>query len=85
MAICLTIQTGGALKVATNPSPASCTGYIALQRDEYEHYQSLYQASIAPYDYLNGAAIFGFFFTFTVGLWMVSRSAGEIMSAVKRF
>jgi len=85
MAACLYFQSNGTAKLDVGISPANCNNYIVLQPDEYAHYQALYQASVAPYDYLQGGAIFGFFFTFTVGVWMVARSAGEIMSAVKRF
>jgi len=85
MAACLYFQSNGSARLDVGIAPASCNNYIVLQRDEYLHYQALYNASVAPYDYLNGAAIFGFFFTFTLGLWLVSRSAGEIMQAVRRF
>lgn len=85
MAACLYFKSTGAAFLDVGISPDQCVNYIVLQRDEYQHYQALYQASVAPYDYLGGAAIFGFFFSFTVGLWAVARSAGEIMDAVKKF
>ena len=85
MAACLYFANNGTARLDVGISPDQCRNYIVLQRDEYQHYQAMYQASIAPYDYLAGAEIFGFFFSFTLGVWIVARNAGEVMAAVKRF
>jgi hypothetical protein len=45
--------------------------------------QSLFEASLAPFDYVVAAAIWGFAFTFVVGLYLVSKSAGTILSAIR--
>lgn len=38
-----------------------------------------------PFDYTYAAAIWALFFGFTVALWWVSKSAGAIISAVRRW
>ena len=38
-----------------------------------------------PFDYAYAAAIWALFFGFTVALWWVSKSAGAIISAVRRW
>ena len=37
-----------------------------------------------PYDYANAGAIWAFFFSFTVCLWLVAKNAGLIMNFIKR-
>lgn len=38
----------------------------------------------SPYDYTSAGAIWAFFFSFTVGLWLVSKNAGLILEFIKR-
>lgn len=38
----------------------------------------------APYDYANAGAIWAFFFSMTVGLWLVAKNAGAIINFVRR-
>jgi len=40
-------------------------------------------AQNAPFDYSVAATIWGFAFTFVVGLYLVSRSAGAIIGAIR--
>lgn len=42
-------------------------------------------AQIQPFDYAVAASIWGFAFTFVVGLYLVSKSAGAILNAIKSF
>lgn len=37
-----------------------------------------------PYDYANAGAIWGFFFSFTVGLWLVAKNAGLVLEFIKK-
>lgn len=41
-------------------------------------------SSMAAYDYVQGAAIWGFFFSFTVALWLVAKNAGLVINFIKR-
>lgn len=41
------------------------------------------EAQNAPFDYAVAATIWGFAFTFVVGLYLVSRSAGAILGAIR--
>lgn len=43
------------------------------------------EAQNAPFDYEIAASIWGFAFTFVVGLYLVSRSAGAIIGAIRSF
>jgi hypothetical protein len=38
-----------------------------------------------PFDYTGAGALWGFLFTFTVGVYLVSKKAGLILEAVRRF
>ena len=38
----------------------------------------------APYDYANAGAIWAFFFSFTVVLWLIAKNAGLILDFIKR-
>ena len=38
----------------------------------------------APYDYANAGAIWAFFFSFTICLWLVAKNAGLIMNFIRR-
>ncbi|NHZ93926.1 hypothetical protein F2P45_33765 [Massilia sp. CCM 8733] len=42
-------------------------------------------AQNAPFDYAAAATIWGFAFTFVVGLYLVSKSAGVILAAIRNF
>lgn len=42
-------------------------------------------ANPVPFDYAYAGSIFAFFFCFTVALWWVSKSAGLILQAIRRF
>jgi len=45
---------------------------------------SYIDAVAAPYNYANGAALWGFAFTFVLTLYLVAHSAGLIMGFVRR-
>ncbi|MDR2924450.1 MAG: hypothetical protein LBU76_00570 [Azoarcus sp.] len=36
-------------------------------------------------DYSSGGAVFGFFFSVTVGLWFLAKCAGVVLQAIRRF
>lgn len=38
-----------------------------------------------PFDYVKAAAVFGFFFSFVVGVWFFAKNIGLVLSAVRRF
>lgn len=42
-------------------------------------------AQSQPFDYAVAASIWGFAFTFVVGLYLVSKSSGVILNAIKNF
>ena len=44
-----------------------------------------FEAQNEPFDYAAAAGIWGFAFTFVVGLYLISRSSGAILSAIRNF
>lgn len=38
-----------------------------------------------PFNYAAASSLFGFFFSFTVGCWLVAKNAGLILEAIKRW
>lgn len=61
-------------------APATMLGYVInpAQGPSIE-------AQNAPFDYAVAAQIWGMAFTFIVALYLVSKSAGAILSAIKNF
>ena len=43
------------------------------------------EAQFEPFDYAAAATIWGLAFTFVVGLYLVSKSAGVILAAIRNF
>lgn len=80
-------------------SAVNCIYGVVLSAAEYEQLQGvlsrvslLEQASggssatdSQPFDYVKAAAIFSFFFSFTVGCWYVAKHLGLFIDAVKRW
>lgn len=52
---------------------------------EYSQLGNVLTAAAAPFDYALAAAVFAFFFSFTVGVWYVSKHFGLIVEAVRRW
>ncbi len=46
--------------------------------------QASYEASMAPFDYVLAGGLWTFAFTFVVGLFLVSKSAGTVLSMIRR-
>lgn len=73
--------------VAGAPSGASsaCMGYMLITPDEYTQYQEVYSQYSQPIDGATAGALWAFTFSTTVGLWLLAKNAGIIISAVRRF
>lgn len=41
--------------------------------------------SVEPFDYVKAAALFSFFFSFVVGVWIVGKNIGLILNAVRHW
>lgn len=76
-----------------NLSPEDCgntaitrgPGYVLLSPTEFIQLRDMHDATMVPFDYAAAAALFAFFFSFTVGCWFVAKNFGLVISAVKRF
>lgn len=88
---CSNVSGTSCSKVAINAyvvnatAPASCTGGVLISGAEYFDYQNALISSTAAFDYAQAAAIFGFFFSFVVGTWLVAKNFGLILEAVRRW
>ena len=71
--------------VVNATAPGSCAGVVLIDKTEYQSYQNALISSVAPFDYVQAAAIFGFFFSFVVGTWFVAKNFGLIVEAVRRW
>lgn len=60
-------------------------GYVLLSPTEFIQLRDMHDATMVPFDYAAAAALFAFFFSFTVGCWFVAKNFGLVISAVKRF
>lgn len=77
------IQSPNLLMADPAGHPAvSCPGYVLLDSTEYANYLAM---SGQPFDYVAAGSIFAFFFSSVVGLWWVSKSAGTIIEAVRKW
>ena len=47
--------------------------------------QGYLDALAVPFDYIEAGAIWSFFFTFVVGLWLVAKNVGLIIEAIRKF
>ncbi len=98
MAVCVTVAKSGSsyvLALDGNLSnvpiqlpdagaiPSGCP-YALMTAAEWQAYKSLYNNVTAPFDYAQGAAIFGFFLTNTLLCWWVAKNAGLLMDLVRR-
>jgi len=83
MATCIQFDANGFAVLAAG-EPSTCTA-VLLSGTEYQHYQDLYLSSNQPFDYVQASAIFSFFFSFVVGCFYISKNAGMILQAIKRF
>jgi hypothetical protein len=63
---------------ASGMAPATVSAYLIDPAQA-----SNIDAQNAPFDYSVAATIWGFAFTFVVGLYLVSRSAGAIIGAIR--
>lgn len=45
--------------------------------------QANYEASVAPFDYMYAASLWALAFTFVVGLYLVTKSAGTILNFIR--
>lgn len=70
-----------ALAIDSAGDPASC----ALLVVSGSEWASVQVAAPEPFDYAQGAAFWSVAFVFTVGLWLVSRSAGAVLQGIKDF
>lgn len=46
--------------------------------------QASYEASTAPFDYVLASGIWAFAFSFVLGLFLVSKSAGTVLAMIRR-
>lgn len=76
-----------------NLSPEDCAntaitggpGYVLLSPTEFIQLRDMHDATMVPFDYAMAGAVFSFFFTFTLGCWVVARNIGVILAAVRRW
>jgi len=76
-----------------NLSPEDCgntaitfgTGYVLVSPTEFIQLRDMHDATMVPFDYAMAGAVFSFFFTFTLGCWVVARNIGVILAAVRRW
>lgn len=76
-----------------NLSPEDCgntaitfgVGYVLLSPTEFIQLRDMHDATMVPFDYAMAGAVFSFFFTFTLGCWVVARNIGVILAAVRRW
>ena len=79
LVICVPSQGGGA-PCPSGSAPATMSGYVISPSQAVS-----FEAQNAPFDYAIASQIWGMAFTFVVTLYLVSRSAGAIVSAIKNF
>lgn len=61
------------------------TGYVLVSPTEFIQLRDMHDATMVPFDYAMAGAVFSFFFTFTLGCWVVARNIGVILAAVRRW
>lgn len=67
------------------PTPADqCQGYILLQRDEYNHFQSLYYFMTSEFSYSSAISSFLFFFSTVLFFYQISKASGIILSFIRK-
>lgn len=82
MAVCLAQSTDGVVSVAV-PQPANlatCPGMLALSGSEYQSFLS----ANGPFDYVLAGAIWAFFFTFVLGLYLSTKGIYAVPHAVRK-
>lgn len=73
-----------AVIVDSETEPITACHSVVLTAAEYQVYQAAVISASGDFDYAHASAVFAFFFSFTVGLWWVARSAGSVLDAVRR-
>lgn len=68
--------------LATCTESAEAAGGVGLSPAEYELFQNLITQANAPYDYVNGGAIFGSVLVATLALYLLVRSVMEFYKVV---
>ena len=77
LVVCLPAEVGqGPCPAGT--APAAVQGYVIAPAQAAN-----IEAQNQPFDYGVASAIWGFAFTFVVGLYLVSKSAGTILNAIR--
>lgn len=73
-------------RVSTNEtSITNLQGRVTTAEGNITTLQEASGGSFTPYDYANGGVIWAFAFSFTVGLWWLTKNIGLIMKAIKSF
>lgn len=84
MAQCFYFKPGGAAYIDSGFSPTTCQQYIALEPTEYAQFQALLAATANPYDYAGGVALWTFFFSTTLGFWLLAKNLGTVLDFIRR-
>lgn len=79
LVICVPTQGRGA-PCPAGMAPATMSAYVISPSQA-----ASFEAQNAPFDYGVASQIWGVAFTFVLTLYLVSRSAGAIVSAIKNF
>ena len=88
---CVVAGQGGKETISPDSNPCGIVGAdqtYPLPVQVYSIYpesQSYIDGLVVPFDYVLAASIFSFFFSFTVGCWIVAKNAGVILEAVRRW
>lgn len=81
-----TVAANGTVNLKDSAVASSqCTGYLLLDKDEYAHFQMVYDAYAQPIDAATAGVLWTFTFITTMGLWYIAKNAGIVIQAVKRF
>lgn len=79
------------LRNGSNAAVLYCDAARTTRQWRYEAYvvdsasASYIDAVATPYDYAHGSALWAFAFAFTLGIWVVSKNAGMVINAFRRF
>lgn len=77
--------TGHGARIAVLEGGGSTSAGHVLTDAEYAQFQSLVAGAGTEFDYALASAVFAFFFSFTVGVWFVSKNFGLVVEAVRRW
>lgn len=79
MGACVSVDANGFVRQDSS-SANDCSAYVILSSQEYKSLQAMNE----PFDYAQAASLWSFAFTSVLLCWLAAKSAGTILSLIRK-